>query len=547
MADRVIIQLRPQTVLLPNAKPVFEKRVAAYARVSTASDEQMGSVEAQKDYFQKLITERPGWVLVDVYADEGISGTSLTRREAFNRMIDDALAGKIDMIITKSLSRFARNTVDTLNTIRKLKVAGIGVYFEKEDIDTLDAKGEFLITLMSSLAEEESRSISENVKWGVRKRFADGKYSLPYKQFLGYNKGIEGNPVLVESEARIIRLIYRLFLLGDLPTVIARKLSNAGIPTPTGLPVWQHQTIESILRNEKYYGAALLQKTFCDDFRTHQQKPNQGELPKYYVENAHEPIVTKEIFDEVQRRLVRPDQRNRSNTLFANLLYCKDCGGLLTAFPAHSTTYNDILWCCANLRLRGSSCTTPMLYEELLIPIFHEVMLSVLNANPGMVRECISALKSVCSDPSAFTKKKIIDSVVAYTAGTDTEKRLWRSIIQKVVVHPDYLLEFHILDNTVIPYQMLTTAPRQGRLTQTAKTIIISRHEQGQKPADIARSLNLPTSTIRSLIHRTYGSKTPRTTVCPNCGCTFPIQGKKERKYCSQACYRSARSPSKRP
>ena len=182
MADRVIIQLRPQTVLLPNAKPVFEKRVAAYARVSTASDEQMASVEAQKDYFQKLITERPGWVLLDVYADEGISGTSLTRREAFNRMIDDALAGKIDMIITKSLSRFARNTVDTLNTIRKLKVAGIGVYFEKEDIDTLDAKGEFLITLMSSLAEEESRSISENVKWGVRKRFADGKYSLPYKQ-----------------------------------------------------------------------------------------------------------------------------------------------------------------------------------------------------------------------------------------------------------------------------------------------------------------------------------------------------------------------------
>ena len=147
---------------------------------------------------------------------------------------------------------------------------------------------------------------------------------MPYKQFLGYNKGIEGNPVLVESEARIIRLIYRLFLLGDLPTVIARKLSNAGIPTPTGLPAWQHQTIESILRNEKYYGAALLQKTFCDDFRTHQQKPNQGELPKYYVENAHEPIVTKEIFDEVQRRLVRPDQRNRANTLFANLLYCKD-------------------------------------------------------------------------------------------------------------------------------------------------------------------------------------------------------------------------------
>lgn len=547
MADRVVTQVRPRTVLLPKTKPVFEKRVAAYARVSTASDEQMGSVEAQKDYFRKLITERPGWVLVDIYADEGISGTSLTHREAFNRMIDDALVGKIDMIITKSLSRFARNTVDTLNTIRKLKVAGIGVYFEKEDIDTMDAKGEFLITLMSSLAEEESRSISENVKWGIRKHFADGKYSLPYKHFLGYNKGNDGNPVLVESEAKIIRLIYRLFLLGDLPTVIARKLSNAAIPTPAGLPVWQHQTVESILRNEKYYGAALLQKTFCVDFRTHQQKSNQGELPKYYVENGHEPIVTKEIFDEVQRRLARPDQRNRSNTLFANLLYCKDCGGLLTAFPAHSTTYNDILWRCANLRLRGSPCTTPTLYEELLISIFREVIMAVLNANPGIVRECITALKSVCSDPTSFTKKKIIDSVVAYTTGTEAEQHLWRIVIQKVVVHPDHLLEFYILDNTVIPYQMLTTAPRQGRLTQAAKAMIISRHEKEHKPADIARSLNLPVGTIRSLIHRTYESKTPRTTVCQNCGCTFPIQGKKERKYCSQACYRSARFPSKRP
>ena len=469
MADRVVTQVRPRAVSLPKAKPVFEKRVAAYARVSTSSDEQLGSVEAQKDYFQKLITERPNWVLVDIYADEGISGTSLTRREAFNRMIDDALAGKIDMIITKSLSRFARNTVDTLNTIRKLKVAGIGVYFEKEDINTLDSKGEFLITLMSSLAEEESRSISENVKWGVRKRFADGKYSMPYKHFLGYNKGPDGKPVLVESEAKVIRLIYRLFLLGDLPTIIARKLSNASIPTPADHPVWTHRTIESILRNEKYYGAALLQKTFCVDFRTHQQKINQGELPKYYVENGHVPIVTKEVFDEVQRRLVRPPQRNHSNTLFANLLYCKDCGGLFMAFPSHSTTYNDIIWRCANRHLHKYSCTTPYLYEELLIPIFREVIMSVLNANPGIVRECVTTLKSVCNSRASFTKKKIMASVTAYTAGTDTEKRLWRSVIQKVVVHTDYFLEFYIHDGTVLPYQMCRISPRINKLSKAAQ------------------------------------------------------------------------------
>ena len=185
----------------------------------------MGSVEAQKDYFEKLIQQQPDWEFVGIYADEGISGTSLNRREDFNRMITNALDGKIDFIITKSLSRFARNTVDTLNTIRKLKLSGIGVYFEKEDINTLDSKGEFLITLMSSLAEEESRSISENVKWGLRKRFADGKYTLPYKQFLGYKKGPDGAPELVAEEAKIIRAIYRLCLEGSSYTAFLPFLS----------------------------------------------------------------------------------------------------------------------------------------------------------------------------------------------------------------------------------------------------------------------------------------------------------------------------------
>ena len=169
-----------------------QRRVAAYARVSTASDEQLNSVEAQKDYFDKLIRPRPDWIFVGVYADEGITGTSINRREAFNRMVTDALAGDIALIVTKSISRFARNTVDTLNTIRQLKAANVEVFFEKENIYTMDSKGEFLITLLSSIAEEESRSISENVKWGQRKRFADGKYSVPYKHFRGYRKGANG-------------------------------------------------------------------------------------------------------------------------------------------------------------------------------------------------------------------------------------------------------------------------------------------------------------------------------------------------------------------
>ena len=257
---------------LPEVIPQASRRrkVAAYARVSTSSDEQLNSVRAQEDYFIKHIQKHPNWDFAGVYADEGISGTTIRQREAFNRMIDDALAGKFDLIVTKSLSRFARNTVDTLNTIRKLKAHGVEVYFEKEEIYTLDSTGEFMITLLSSIAEEESRSISENVKWGRRKAFAEGRYSMPYKRFLGYCKGSDGKPEIVPSEAIIIRWIYYLFLEGYAINAIAGLLTASGIPTPDKRKVWECATVKNILTNEKYYGAALLQKTFVTNYMTHE-------------------------------------------------------------------------------------------------------------------------------------------------------------------------------------------------------------------------------------------------------------------------------------
>lgn len=203
---------------------------------------------------------------MEVYTDEGISATSTKKRDGFNRMIADAVRGKIDLIITKSVSRFARNTVDTLTTVRQLKDKSVEVYFEKENIYTMDSKGELLITIMSSLAQEESRSISENVTWGQRKRFADGKVSLPYGQFLGYEKGDDGLPKIVESEAKTVRLIYRLFLEGKTPSGIAKHLTINHILTPSGKKKWQPSTVESILTNEKYKGDAVLQKTFTVDF-----------------------------------------------------------------------------------------------------------------------------------------------------------------------------------------------------------------------------------------------------------------------------------------
>ena len=262
---------------------IVKQRVAAYARVSTEHEEQQNSYEAQVDHYTKEIKKHSEWIFVEVYTDKGISGTNTKKREGFNRMVKDALDGKIDLILTKSVSRFARNTVDTLTTIRKLKERGVAVYFEEQSINTMDGKGELLITIMSSIAQEESRSISDNVTWGQRKRFADGKVSVGYKQFLGYEKGEDGLPQIVEDEAKIVRYIYREFLLGKTGSHIAKTLTEAGVPTPGGKKEWQASTIMSILQNEKYKGAALLQKSFTVDFLEKRMKVNEGEVPQYYM------------------------------------------------------------------------------------------------------------------------------------------------------------------------------------------------------------------------------------------------------------------------
>ena len=227
----------PATISRYTASPINEKkkrRTAAYARVSTDSEEQLTSYSAQVDYYTSYIKSRDDWEFISVYTDEGITGCNTKKRDGFNSMVADALAGKIDLIITKSVSRFARNTVDSLTTIRKLKEHGTEVYFEKENIWTFDGKGELLLTIMSSLAQEESRSISENCTWGQRKRFADGKVTVPFGHFLGYDRGPDGNLVLNEKEAVTVRRIYSLFLRGMTPYGIARQLTAEGILSPGG-------------------------------------------------------------------------------------------------------------------------------------------------------------------------------------------------------------------------------------------------------------------------------------------------------------------------
>ena len=343
-------------------------------------DAQENSLQSQQDYFAEYIRHHPDWVFAGIYTDDGISGLSIRRRDGFNHMVNDALDGKIDLILTKSLSRFARNTVDALTTIRNLKAAGVAVYFQKENIMTFDSKGELLITIMSSLAQEESRSISENVTWGQRKRFADGKVHIPYGQFLGYRKGADGLPEIVPEEAEIVRRIYREFLQGKSTNAIAAMLTEEGVSTPGKRTVWQRATVESILRNEKYKGSALLQKSFTVDFLTKKTKVNEGEVPQYYVEDSHPAIIEPWEWEQVQTELERRKNsrnRHRQTSPFSGKILCGDCGGIFGAKTWHSTDrYRRVIWQC-NDKFKGEhKCETPHLTEERL----KELFLSALGA-----------------------------------------------------------------------------------------------------------------------------------------------------------------------
>lgn len=368
------IEAKPSILLSDKNGTVRKRRVAAYARVSTEQEEQQSSYETQVNFYTNYIKSNPDWDFVGIYADEGISGTNTKHREGFKRMVDDALAGKIDLILTKSISRFARNTVDSLVTIRKLKEKGVEVYFEKENIYSMDSKGELMLTIMSSIAQEESRSISENVTWGRRKGMADGKVYMSYKFFLGYEKGEDGKPKINEEQAKTVRLIYSLFLKGMGYQEITNYLDNEHIPTPRNGKRWHVQTVISILTNEKYKGDALLQKTFAVDWLNKKRKVNNGELPQYYIEGSHPAIISPEVFDLVQSEIAnRKNQHKCSTGVLTKRLICGDCGAYYGRKVWHSNKpHRDFIWYC-NSRYKGEKkCLTPFVREKQIKAAFVE-------------------------------------------------------------------------------------------------------------------------------------------------------------------------------
>ena len=397
-------------------------RVAAYCRVSTDSDEQATSYDAQIEHYTAYINGHPDWTLAGIYADDGISGTNTKKREEFNRMIDECMAGSIDMVITKSISRFARNTLDCLKYIRQLKEKSIPVFFEKENINSMDSKGEVMLTIMASLAQQESQSLSQNVKLGLQYRYQQGEIQVNCNRFLGFTKDENKRLIVVPEEAEIIKRIYREYLEGASMLKIKRGLEADGILNGAGNEKWHTSNINQILRNEKYIGDALLQKTYTTDFLTKTRVKNHGVVPQYYVENSHEAIIPREIFMRVQEELIQrrivhtsPNGKNRTFSCihcFSNMIVCGGCGEVFRRVHWNNRGKKSIVWrCVSRLENTGLFCEARTVLESSL----EQVMVTAIN-------------QALCNkDHFLITLQKNIETVICHENShtlTAIDKRL---------------------------------------------------------------------------------------------------------------------------
>lgn len=366
-------------------------RVAAYCRVSTDDEEQKTSYEAQIGYYTENINSNPEWQMAGIFADEGISGTQAQKRPEFLKMIRLCRQRKIDVILTKSLSRFARNTVDSLGYIRELRALGIAVISEKENINTLTAESEMLITIMSCFAQAESESISKNVSWGVRQSFKNGNVPMQYARLLGYRKGHDGNAEIIPEEAEVVKEIYRCYLDGMSMNLIADRLNEKGLTTKGGSSPYRKTVVQRILTNEKYTGDALLQKTYVTDCITKKTRKNNGELPMYLVKNHHEPIISRSDFNRVQEEMARRSAKRTiadkltktgqgkysAKYALSELLICGECGEHYRRVTWTGKGLKEIKWrCVSRIQYGKKKChSSPTVDEQAL----HRAIVSAIN------------------------------------------------------------------------------------------------------------------------------------------------------------------------
>ena len=378
--------------------------VAAYARVSTTNEEQEDSLERQKAHYTEYIGNRPEWRFMGVYDDPGITGTRADQRKGFQKLLADCRAGKIKKILCKSISRFARNTVDALQYIRELKELGIGIYFETQNIDTMTAGGDILITILAAIAEQESRNMSENIKWAFQKKFKEGEVVLACSQFLGYDHDKDKSIVINEEQAKVVRRIYREFLSGYACSAIAKRLTEDGIPTPSGKKQWRTGVIKSILTNEKYYGSAYLGKTCKRDVLSKERVASEE---VYYVENSHPAIIPKDTWDLVQLEMTRRQEyrtcsetgngKYSSKYPFSKKLICGECGMIYRRHAQYKRGNYVRTWVCITHKRQGNDyCSQRYILED-----------DVANAFQTVLKELVGDMSSI----KEILEKNVVDTL----------------------------------------------------------------------------------------------------------------------------------------
>lgn len=431
MLEKTIREIPANPFLSREHKRKKERlRVAAYCRVSTEEEEQQSSFEIQVAYYTEKITNHEGWELAGIFADEGISGVHAKKRMHFLEMIELCKKKKIDLILTKSISRFARNTLDCIQYVRMLKALDIAVIFEKEGINTATMTTEMLLTCLGAFAQAESESISTNVTWGKRKGYKQGKFSMCYKHFIGYEKGPGGRPRIVPEEAETIRFIYRSYLDGDSLDVIRDRLDERHVLTPSGKEGWSREAVLRILQNEKYMGDVLLQKTYTADFLSGTIRKNNGELPKYYITNNHEGIVSREDFHRVQEEIARrkskratsqkksKTNRGRYTSQYAlsERLVCGNCGCAYRRVTWSKKGKKKIVWRCTNrLEFGTKYCTdSPTILESNLHEAIMQAMQGMVQSERASIAESIrQTLLTVESGGQAMADPYVIENQIA--------------------------------------------------------------------------------------------------------------------------------------
>ena len=556
MSDKTVTKIDTLPGLTSSVPtPYRKKRVAAYARVSTDHIDQQTSFAAQVDYYTRLIAEHTEWEFVRVYSDAGISGCKSSNRDGFMQMIADCENGLVDLILTKSLSRFARNTVDSLTTIRKLKALGIGIYFEKENIFTLDSKGEFLISVMSSISQEESRSISENVTWGRRKAFADGKGSIPYSSVLGYDKGEKKFTMVInEEQALVLRKIYRLFLQGYSSTKISEILNEQGINTATGKGTWQSSTIRRMLTNVIYKGDMLLQRQYTVDYLTKKKRTNRGELLQYYIEGDHEGIVSRFVYDYIQEKYAERSKSMSNDNfkkfhgtrLYESKIICKKCGSYFGYRIWHSTTTKDPVWRCRKRFKKGDPCESLHIYDKYLHYLTHCFAIRRIKHDKEITSVLSDCITTVIGRDLSEEIKHILSESVWNMWSDEDDLSL---IIQSLSVGDDGTITVKWLDGIEDTITMEYYTPK-GKIKESGITMMSEEQKsriaelrgQGVPFSKIAKQLDLNRDTIKSYCRR-YGigvdadNADKNIPQCKNCGAKIVQPPKKKKKiFCCDKC-----------